>query len=293
MTDIFTRLAERVLGEAPLAHPVIAPAFSPDPGVTGEFVESADWVEPQSSERTAPAAPILQPLRTPRTPVLVDGAQSPSAEQANRSFESDLPSQTQPSDPASLDIPPENQRVVNAQDSSLQIHPPNEAAWVQPAQGTPEPSKGFHAPPGSVARQVILVPVARDGKPAVSMPLEAPRAQPEITLPSDTQAGSDTPSPRLMPRVTKVPARGLVSPASQSESQVTTPAADSPWSVSSDDSGTKVPSEPVIRVTIGRVEVRLVQAPAPIPVNRAPARSIPAPALSLDEYLKQRDEGKR
>ena len=44
------------------------------------------------------------------------------------------------------------------------------------------------------------------------------------------------------------------------------------------------PAEPVIVVTIGRIEVRAVAAAAPMPV---PTPS--APRLSLEEYLRTRD----
>jgi hypothetical protein len=47
----------------------------------------------------------------------------------------------------------------------------------------------------------------------------------------------------------------------------------------------------VIRVTIGRIDVRAVFPPAA--AAPAPARKTPAGALSLDDYLKQRSEGKR
>ncbi|MGW8252118.1 MAG: hypothetical protein ACWGO1_15870, partial [Anaerolineales bacterium] len=49
--------------------------------------------------------------------------------------------------------------------------------------------------------------------------------------------------------------------------------------------------QPVIRVTIGRVEVRAVAAPAPPSPRLAPPR--PKPALSLQEYLEQRSGGER
>ncbi len=51
------------------------------------------------------------------------------------------------------------------------------------------------------------------------------------------------------------------------------------------------PQTPVIRITIGRIDVR-AEFPAPA---SPPARARPAQAatLSLDEYLKQRQEGKR
>ncbi len=48
-------------------------------------------------------------------------------------------------------------------------------------------------------------------------------------------------------------------------------------------------SRPTIRVTIGRVEVRAVQSPAPAPKAAKPAQ----PRLSLDEYLKPRAGGSR
>lgn len=52
------------------------------------------------------------------------------------------------------------------------------------------------------------------------------------------------------------------------------------------------PSEPrSIQVRIGRIEVRAITPPAPPAPRTMPAR--PGPALSLDDYLKQRNEGKR
>jgi hypothetical protein len=49
------------------------------------------------------------------------------------------------------------------------------------------------------------------------------------------------------------------------------------------------PTEPpVIKVTIGRIEVRAVTPPAPIPQQRVKQ---PSPVLSLDEYLRLRNGG--
>lgn len=50
-------------------------------------------------------------------------------------------------------------------------------------------------------------------------------------------------------------------------------------------------AEPTIKVTIGRVEVRAIMPSAPIaPASRSRTRS---PTLSLNDYLKQRNEGQR
>jgi hypothetical protein len=48
-------------------------------------------------------------------------------------------------------------------------------------------------------------------------------------------------------------------------------------------------SAPIVHVTIGRVEVRAVQPPAPAP---KPAKSAPA-KLSLEDYLRERERGAR
>jgi hypothetical protein len=49
-------------------------------------------------------------------------------------------------------------------------------------------------------------------------------------------------------------------------------------------------AETTIRVTIGRVEVRAVIAPQPVPRPRVAPRP---PTLSLDDYLRQRSSGRR
>lgn len=46
------------------------------------------------------------------------------------------------------------------------------------------------------------------------------------------------------------------------------------------------PAQPSIKVTIGRIEVRAVSSPNSTPT---PAKSAPKPQLSLDDYLKQRN----
>jgi hypothetical protein len=52
------------------------------------------------------------------------------------------------------------------------------------------------------------------------------------------------------------------------------------------------PAPTTIRVAIGRIEVRAITPPPTPPVPRT-ARVQPKPAFSLDDYLKQRNEGHR
>jgi hypothetical protein len=74
-----------------------------------------------------------------------------------------------------------------------------------------------------------------------------------------------------------------------------TPATNRESKQSRDRTPTVPPNEsaeerPIVRVTIGRIEVRAVTPPAPAP--RQAARP-PVPKLTLDDYLKSRNEGAR
>ena len=51
-------------------------------------------------------------------------------------------------------------------------------------------------------------------------------------------------------------------------------------------------SEPDIRVTIGRSEVRAI-TPPPMPPAQGSTPARPGPELSLDDYLKQHNGGQR
>jgi hypothetical protein len=53
---------------------------------------------------------------------------------------------------------------------------------------------------------------------------------------------------------------------------------------------TETPLETTIHVTIGRVDVRLVQPSSAATQRAAPVRAATPPSLTLDEYLKQRNE---
>ncbi len=147
---------------------------------------------------------------------------------------------------------------------------------VQPSEASPRLSRGErgNSAEAAVAKPVLLQPLTvvqippRQDYPVTS-PLsprergpggEASRAErSEHHRPQE----SLSPTPRLQPRVT------------HAERQPFAPQREAPA------------PEPVIHVTIGRIEVRATAAP------KAPARERPAarPAVDLDEYLRQRSKG--
>ncbi len=102
---------------------------------------------------------------------------------------------------------------------------------------------------------------------SVVSPLSHPERQPAAI------AGNEPLTPALQPRpVSPVPPR--LNPVSQ-------PAF-------GESSNLRAAEAPTIQVTIGRIEVRATPPAAPVPKPR-PA----SPTLSLDDYLRQRNEGRR
>jgi len=103
-------------------------------------------------------------------------------------------------------------------------------------------------------------------KPVVS-PLSHPERQPAAI------AGNEPLTPAIQPRP--------VSPAQPRLNPVSQPAF-------GESSNLRAAEAPTIQVTIGRIEVRATPPAAPVPKSR-PA----SPTLSLDDYLRQRNEGRR
>jgi hypothetical protein len=65
--------------------------------------------------------------------------------------------------------------------------------------------------------------------------------------------------------------------------------ADSPARAATPETTSIMQAAPTIKVTIGRIEVRAVQPPA----TRAQETALPAPRMSLDDYLKSLSGGRR
>jgi hypothetical protein len=151
--------------------------------------------------------------------------------------------------------------------------------------------------PGVTARQESARPVQDKQEAALPMVMPNNLSRPTIA-PRELRPRSARVNPRSgpggQPRVARDPDRAELDLPSLFSKEMPTQAVVCPNVVPFQEPARSLPepppSPPTVRVTIGRVEVRAVQPPPP-PPSAAPVQQ--GPALSLDEYLKQRNEGQR
>lgn len=177
--------------------------------------------------------------------------------------------ETSPAPPIRITPPPNPARLPEPPESAAQIPMPEQAIPAQPVvAGRREmsPTVPFH----EQTREDAPASLA-SGPPA---PLRQPPESPQVRLTAPPEPHETLPLPQQPSRAATAAAS---SPHLEPPRQVAVAPAES--------------APPVIRVTIGRIDVRAEFPPAAAP-RSAPARR-PAPALSLDDYLKQRIEGKR
>ena len=161
----------------------------------------------------------------------------------------------------------------------------------RPFQTTAEPviRPTAEAPPRPP--QAAAAPVVRR---AAQLPPEEPRVVPAIG--EDASTSQTAPAARPAPESTEakfekppgtIPLTQVVAPAHAAIPRIS-PAPSSPERARNSDN---TASPRAIHITIGRIEVRAVHPPpAPLPQPRpAPA----SPKISLEEYLKQRNGGRR
>jgi hypothetical protein len=265
--DFFTRLAERALGAAPLAQPVIAPAFAPHPAAAGTADSpGAEWAglarvaaDPDLSPAAAafpPAGQLPRRGSLPGTWILSAAARTQFEDVSSQRGQAGLLPDQQPGTlepptlPALMALP----TSVSAETFILEADSQRDNHNSPPVQ--PVSADQMREPP------YLLVPRLPPGgwSAAQSDPSGGAQAR------RSDQAAAAAPAPISTRRGTSLavqPARAEAEAGGQ---------------------------PPTIRITIGRVEVRAVQ-PAPI----APAHPTlrPAPALTLDDYLKRRNEARR
>lgn len=280
MSDFFSALAARSLGAAPSLAPRPASRFEA-PAAPAEPVE-APFAAAESFE--APAGPRMQaPAPDPR-PALVPPPPAPRIAPEPRSIGSD-------------DIDPtRSPRRSSDEEDRGAARPSIEPSAGPPIRPSIEPIGERRIDPmprdadrPSRAESPIVPTSSETIRPRADAPRLPDPAEPEriapvrpgredavapiqpMTIPAAVRKeGGDAPLPIIVPRAEPLP-------------PVATPRlAAAPVSSASSD-GAAEPAAPVIRVSIGRIEVRAAQpAPATPPQPRAGG----APRLSLDDYLR-------
>jgi hypothetical protein len=270
MSDFFSRLAARTLGQAPLAAPLrrsahTAPAQEVPPESPTPVSELPPAGTPQPGERVpSQATRIHHPL--PEQPaaglehVLNAGApplRAPEPVPAPRGGDFEL-MRAQPETPEGTDIQPA---------------PSARAGWQPQPVGEPLPPDLSPRLPDSAQEAAPgpqwLVPVYH-APPGEAPPPTRPAATgPELPEPEDKRAAAHLPAPEH--------------PLSTGQFEKDLPLFPLPDDGLPGPLGRERPPE--IQVTIGRVEIRAI-APPPAP-PRQPARPR-TPGLTLEQYLKQR-----
>lgn len=250
-----------------------APAFTHSFATPERLASTADAADPS----TISAAPVASPSRPP-APAL--GRAEPEA----RAVGPPSPPTTPPADTESTISVRARRPIPGEAGTARRAEPEPERGNTRPSlqPRLVHPETPQQPPPASADLEAAqnLEPwpprseVAREAAPRAPEPI-APVASRMYPGPSD---GSDAPvRPEMPARQASVPA---IRPAA-----VATP----PPREAGVRSRSDAPEPPMIRVTIGRVEVRAVSPPsrpAPKPVE------LRRPLLSLDDYLERRNAGR-
>ena len=304
MNDLLDRLINRAWETASLVRPLLAPRFTQGPplaasGYPSSLEEISDWAEAPGAERDSHIIEVV----------------STSAERVPRRRAKPF----EPDDPQPAAIPPE-------QPGTAALHAYSIAMQVGFADDAAEPGK---APPGiSLAKSAQPRPSQADILPAgekvgESLPSQEltvrhvgpsrhePDEVDEVISPSLTHqiargsAGEMLSAPEILKLETTERKALLVPQAKASVPRPLRLAPNRPANTLAslpppetttlpDPSDISLESAPqpqqVVRVTIGRIDVRAVM---PSPPPQYPAHPPSLPALSLDDYLKQRSGGSR
>jgi hypothetical protein len=273
MSDFFGNLAARSLQPDPTGAPILQPRlpslFEPpkgaEPGGVPGFAPPAERIvsAPALHLGHEPDLPHDPQLRAQRSTILPDEPTPTRRHIPER--EPSVPPESSPPEP--LAVPPERtiqtrfEREMVVRDQSI---PKIEAAVPQPAgqdsqrEPASSPSQQPTASPSQQAQTAEETairenPVERTIRPRVAI------------FPLQPSEPKDLSVSAPIPQVLRPP-----EPAPQAES----------------------PQDATVRIHIGRIEVRAVNSPPTIQAVR-PAPPPHGPKLTLDDYLRQRNEGKR
>lgn len=273
MNDYFDNLVAKTLGLTPAVQPRLASLFEP----------------PGMARLPADTEPLAPPLVPEEAEILA--TPMPDSEFMERSKTADrrepvLPAPLAPSDELSDRKPakvaeraaPSQSRLTLASSSERE-----EAGAASVSLSPREDRAAPHHPPAEIplppspiiARQTLLIPASL--APTPPPPVSTGQRESRAALSDDGLLVHPTIATGVKPRADSEPADPREPDASFDG--IATPSL---------ESVAKPEPAPTIKITIGRVDVRAVMQPQPAP-RPTPERR---PALSLDEYLKQRSEGK-
>ncbi len=258
MSNFLDNLASRSLRLVPVVQPRLASRFEPPPN--------------------APRFPSAAPAEGAEGERSVEG-EAPNARPEAR------PTETRAvEDSRAVPIPPPDApREEHAGLEGRAAPAPPQGPPQRPAAAAQVPVRPIETRAQSAQTNATAAP-PHAGPPASSFAEGARTREAErsVALRSEDEAALDNRVRRLM--------AGRLRDSAGEETASGAPAAQSPARL---DRASQEPPEKTqtIRVTIGRIEVRAVTAPAPHEPRRAPER--PAPQLSLADYLKQRGGGRR
>jgi hypothetical protein len=258
MADFLSRLAERTLGTAAVIQPVPVPLFAPAP--TGDFLHNPE-----------------------------DGSNRPGLEdyRISSSLETVFPQPLVTREgPLSNVARPLARSPAHGQHGSQIGEIPDPLSDGEATIGRPLTGGDTPLEPRPRANDRLSWQL----REALTHPHAATGNESALSLPSFVPHASQVPSRRSSLETSQGGASTVIGNfVSPHEHKRLGPSA--PGQGAQEPAHRTVVSPPVIRVTIGRIEVRAIAPPGPA-VSRAPSTR-PAPRLSLQEYLGQHERRKR
>jgi hypothetical protein len=306
MTDFLTRLAQRTLGLTPVVQPQIASRYVPaaEVMIANDYISSAPSnLEPASTSATAPEQVITAQTPTeslhvhtspslssaePRLPLAqMETTISSPTPLINSFSNSEQNSSLVTSDASSPKTFPSGFGRNNNTETSLtgSLEPPKNHSEHSPSSSQPPFAPAANSPENSPDD---FLPPSNKGFKSQSNPLlpKSPiRPEQKLELPPAIANSSSLPLVNIQEAnirstlVTQDGSKQSGFPSTQSSLVQLSSSATTPI---------KQP-EPTIEIRIGRIEVRGLQ---PKPSKPHPKSTPAAPALSLSDYLNQRDGGK-
>jgi hypothetical protein len=264
MSDFLSRLAERALGVAALVRPRIEPIFAPKP-------REENFLEPEpslpalasSASPEAPCSPVLAPQKA-ESPVSVEAVAEQRRPVRKKGFDAGEPLLAASEEEAPARIERHTPPLWRTNSTGLESFPAPRMEPDRASAPVVEPRQTRRASEEALAAPVFVSPSQSMAAPVQLM---RPQAPARATLPAPGEARS----PAAVTATAATPAVFR----RRTDSHATAPTRGEPE---------------VVRVTIGRIDVR---AELPPPTARLAPRRAEPPGLSLDEYLKQRAEGRR